>query len=289
MGIFDSLFGGGGQDTVTINSGSTADPFIKQKAQENYGFAEDLTSMPYQPFAGTRLAPTSADTQRSYDLLRGGSGTYKPYLDNAAGMFQGAAGGVTPQMMASYLNPFIGEVTSRASDEVMRNAGIAKRQNTQKAVSTGNYGGSRHGVVESELNRDAIRAIADMTANVNMQGWNTALTAGQNDLNRMLSAGTGMTSLGTAAQRGVLQDAAAASAAGQEQEGKVQAGLDIDYADYMRQYAFPFDMLQFRQSLLTGQPANTNTWTQQPVQSPSVAGQVGGLALTLPLLIQMLG
>lgn len=285
MGIFDDLFGGR-RENVTVTNTTTPDPFVKAEASENYNLAKGLTSQPYQPYGRSRVSPFSDTKLKAFDMIEGNVGAYKPFLDTSSALTRGAAEGITPTMMNQYLNPFMDEVVSRSGDEIMRNLGIINRRNTQTAVNTGNYGGSRHGVVEAESNRNALRAIADMTATMGAAGWDKALAANQTDMARRIQAAQQLLAMGSTAQAAGLRDAAAVGAIGSEEEAQAQKGLDIDYADFLRQYAYPFDMLKFRQDLLAGSPQNPSTATTTPQLQPSVGGQIIGLGLTLPQLLQ---
>ena len=291
MGIFDSLFGGGSNNnTQTSIQTPTVDPFIKKEGQENYEIGKALTSQSYQPFTGNRTADFSADKTGAFDLIRKSTGSFKPYLDAATSMTGTASAGVTPEMLQRHMNPYTQEVIDRSADEILRSSGIINRGNTQKAVNTGNYGGSRHGVVEAENNRNTLRAIADMTAATTSKAYESALSAGQTDLARMIQAAQAMAGFGNINQAGQLRDAAAVGSIGSEVEAKDQRGLDIAYQDYMRQYAYPFDMLKYRQDLLAGNATPPTQTTVSPAaQGPSVAGQVIGLGLTLPQLLQAFG
>jgi hypothetical protein len=288
MGIFDDLFGGN-REPVRVEQTQTPDPWVRGQAMENYDLTKGLTSKPYQPYGGTRVSPFSDTKLKAFDMIEGGAGSYKPFYDSAGMMTKEASGVITPSMMQAYLNPFMDEVVSRGSDEIMRNRGIINRQNTQRAVSTGNYGGSRHGVVESENNRNALRAIADMTSTMGAAGWDKAITANQTDLARKIQAAQQLMAMGTGTQAAGLRDAAAVGAIGAEEEAQAQKGLDIDYEDYLRQYAFPFDMLKYRQDMLAGNASTPSSATTAPTLQPSVAGQLLGIGLTLPQLLQALG
>lgn len=99
------------------------------------------------------------------------------------GLTQTAAEG-----MATYQNPYEDQVV-QASMRDIGNQGL-KMQNTlgAQATAAGAFGGSRHGIAESELAKGTQQQMLDQAARLRQQGFNTALGASQADMASQLGA-----------------------------------------------------------------------------------------------------
>ena len=119
-------------------------------------------NVPMQQVAG--FSPTQqAAMQQAYQ----GIGAYQPFLD-AAQQTQAAALGTTgagvqalgqmnfdPNRAQAFMDPYQQAVTQEALKEVDRQAAMASNQLAGKAVQAGAFGGSRFGLQQSELARNA--------------------------------------------------------------------------------------------------------------------------------------
>lgn len=163
--------------------------------------------------------------------------------------------------MSTYQNPFTQQVVDRAVGDIGRTAAIQTDLNRANAAKAGAFGGARHGLVDAATNAEAQRAMGDLSAQLNMQGFNTAAQLAQGDIsNRMagasgLLAGAGtLGNLGTAGfnmgntiqnqqwQQGLAQ-----------QEAK-QRGYDDAAAMFYGYANSPLAYLQTLTSALSGSP-----------------------------------
>jgi hypothetical protein len=119
-------------------------------------------NVPMQQVAG--FSPTQ---QAAMMQAYGGIGAYQPFLD-AAQQTQAAALGTTgagvqalgqmnfdPNRAQAFMDPYQQNVTNEALKEVDRQAAMASNQLAGKAVQAGAFGGSRFGIQQSELARNA--------------------------------------------------------------------------------------------------------------------------------------
>ena len=119
-------------------------------------------NVPKQQVAG--FSPTQqAAMQQAYQ----GIGAYQPFLD-AAQQTQAAALGTTgagvqalghmnfdPNRAQAFMDPYQQNVTNEALKEIDRQAAMAQNQLAGKAVQAGAFGGSRFGLQQSEMARNA--------------------------------------------------------------------------------------------------------------------------------------
>ena len=173
--------------------------------------------------------------------------------------------------MATYQNPFTQQVTDRAIADVGRTTAMQQEANKAAAARAGAFGGSRQGLVEAETNAASQRAIGDLSANLGMQGFNTAAQLAQGDIANQFTGASGMLSgagtlqnLGTGGfnMANTLQQQQAAQGLMQQQ---MQQQL---LSDAMGQfYGFansPLNYAQLMQNTIGGSPlANNQTSTSQ--------------------------
>ena len=180
MGLFD-------QSTTTVPTTTTTSPppYVVEGAKENYEIAKGLTDQPYTPYEGARIAEFTPDQTNAFDLVRSGVGEYGPLLENATSLAGKAGGGIPGVDISQYMNPFTDEVINSVRDEMMRTGGIQRVGVRNRAHAAGGYGGARHGVVEAEQLRNEGRTIADMIAQLKMQGYDRATGLASADLERM--------------------------------------------------------------------------------------------------------
>ena len=118
--------------------------------------------VPQQQVAG--FSPTQTGAM---NLAQQGIGAYQPFLD-AAQQTQAAALGTTgagvqalgqmdfdPARAQAFMDPYQQNVTQEALKEIDRQAAMASNQLAGKAVQAGAFGGSRFGLQQSELARNA--------------------------------------------------------------------------------------------------------------------------------------
>lgn len=91
--------------------------------------------------------------------------------------------------IGQFFNPFTSEVTARTMGDMDRARMTALNDVGAQATRAGAFGGDRHGLVEATVNSDFVRDAGNMAAGLNMQGFNTALGAGQQQQQQQIAAG----------------------------------------------------------------------------------------------------
>ena len=156
--------------------------------------------------------------------------------------------------MPTYMNPYIDQVIGRTGQDIARQTAQQLNAVGGEAAMSGAFGGSRHGLVESEVMSEAQRNIGDISAQLRAQGFDTAAGLSAQDIANMQQAqalGQGqqanyMQAINQAAGLGqqgyeLAQSAVADQAAAGQQQRSIQDAL-------MRSTAGMFDAR-------TGQPA----------------------------------
>jgi hypothetical protein len=86
--------------------------------------------------------------------------------------------------ISQYMNPYLQGALQPQIDEARRQAEITRMQDASRLTSAGAYGGSRQAIMESELNRNLLSNLANITG----QGYNTAYNNAVNQFNTMNEA-----------------------------------------------------------------------------------------------------
>lgn len=94
----------------------------------------------------------------------------------AAGAYNQALAGPN---VGAFFNPFQQQVLGNTMNDIGSAQQQAMGQLGAQATAAHAFGGSRHGVAEAQTNQNFIKQLADTSANMNMQGWNSALGAAQ--------------------------------------------------------------------------------------------------------------
>lgn len=98
-------------------------------------------------------------------------------------VFQQAAGAYNTALQGpninQFMNPFTQNVINRTAADIGTAQQMGMNQLGAQAQAARAFGGSRHGVAEAQTNAGFIKQLADTSANLNMQGFNTALGAAQ--------------------------------------------------------------------------------------------------------------
>ena len=278
--------------------------------------AERLKSplnVPLQEVAS--LSPTQVSAM---NLAQQGIGSFQPFLQAAqaaqtAGLGTIGAGAQTvagaqfeptQQRIQQFMDPYQQSVTQEALKEIDRQQQIAENRLAGQAVRAGAFGGSRFGVAQSELARNAAdlksrRIFEDLSRNF-QQAQAAARAANQQRLQAgqvfgqlgRATSGIGGAMAGLGAQQQALQgrDVGQLLGIGGLQQAQAQRQLDVNTANLAAIENAPFQQLSAGAGILQQLPgigggsqvvaplAQTNPYLQ-------AAGAVGALGTGLGALI----
>ena len=258
--------------------------------------------VPQQQVAG--FSPTQTGAM---NLAMQGIGAYKPFLD-AAQQTQAAALGTIgagvqalgqmqfdPARAQAFMDPYQQAVTQEALKEVDRQAAMAQNQLAGKAVQAGAFGGSRFGLQQSELARNAAdlksrRIFEDLSRNyqqaqsaaqaANTQRMQQAQQFGQ--LGQMTSGiGGAMAGIGAQTQQLGQSDVNQLMGIGGMQQQLAQRGFDVNTANVAAMENAPFQRLSAGAGIM-GQllPGGAGTQVVAPFAQTNPYAQAAGLLAT---------
>ena len=264
------------------NLSSWAGPYVTGML----GKGQALSEMPYQAYQGPLTAGASGLQQKAFETAGG--------LQTPAAVNQAAqtAGDITGQMRGlagtqfgadtfgtqqaqQYMNPYLQASLDPQIAEARRQAQITNLANMSKLTQAGAYGGGRQAIMQSEADRN----LASNLANITGQGYNTAYqqamaqfnadqarkqqaqqfgaTYGLQALQGALGGAQAQGSLGAQQSQIGLQNLAQQAALGQQQRGIESEGIAADKAQFEEARDYPYKMVQYQQSLLSGLPLQT--------------------------------
>lgn len=155
--------------------------------------ANDAFTQNQAPGAATsQFAPATTGTaqqpniyQQAANYLTGGGTAAQNAINTFSNVPTVAAG------MATYQNPYTQQVVDRSIADIGRTTAMQQEANKAAAARAGAFGGSRQGLVEAETNAASQRAIGDLSANLNLQGFNTAAQLAQGDIANQFTGASG--------------------------------------------------------------------------------------------------
>ena len=245
---------------------SWAGPYVT----EMLGRGQALAGLPYQAYMGP-LTPgqstlqdtafqglgalqTPTTAQTTYDPMSfTGAGYAAPTAQQAAAGEMGAYTPASGNVVQQYMTPYLQGALQPQYDAATRQALIAQQALQSQYGKAGAYGGSRQAVADAELARGAL----DRMANITGQGYQTAFEQAQQQFNaeqaRQMAAAN-------QAQRYGLDVLGAQRTGGAEQRAIEQQGIGADIAQFEQERDYPYKQIQFMQSLLQGQPLETQSY-----------------------------
>ena len=224
------------------------------------------------------VAPTSAITQEA-QALRGGLGSFAPFLATAATQ-AGQAGQFTgPTAYQQFMSPYQRDVidTTLAEFDVQAKKGIPSI--AAQAVGRGVLGGGREGVVRSEYQQASDRNRAALQAQLLQSGFGQAQQAAQQAFANQQALAQQQQQLATQAPALFGQQISALGALGTQQQAQEQALRSADQQLAFAQQNQPLNLAQqYGQGvmgLISGYPAQFQTQstpTPSPLQTALGAG-----------------
>ena len=233
-----------------------------------------------------------------------GIGAYQPFLD-AAGTTQSAALGTTgagvqalgqmnfdPSRAEAFMDPYQQAVTNEALKEIDRQAAMAQNQLAGQAVKAGAFGGSRFGLQQSELARNAHdlksrRIFEDLSRNY-QQAQSAAQAANQQRLQQgsafgqlgQMTSGIGGAMAGLGAQTQALgqQDVSQLMGIGGMQQQLAQTGLNVGYQNQLALQNAPYQQLSSAAGILQQlSPQVMGQQTTSPLPQTNPFAQAAGM------------
>lgn len=278
-----------GGERSTVTSQQTLDPFIQEALQRNVMAAQQVASLPFQPFGGPRIAGFRPVEQQGFDI------TQQAVANRVGSQQLGAATQAAQQAaafgpeqfqqnVAGFMSPFQQNVIDATMARL--ESARARREADTRAQLAGSraFGNTRRGVFEASLASSESRNMAEVLANLQQQGFAQAAGLAAGLPGQRLQASQQLAALGPQALAQEQAFAGMLGGVGQQQRGMAQQNLDLAFRDFAEQRQFPVEQLRILQSGMAGLPPVTSTrqTTNQPGDgflgtAGDIVGILGGL------------
>ena len=267
-----SFFGGGGgggsaPPSTTTNFVREA-PGIEERKLEMMDIARQVASKPIN-LPDYQVAGLGALEQQGINNIQSGIGA--PTVQAGINSVQAASAPIGAAQINQYLNPYQSYVTN----EIGRQAQIMGNQLGSQAINAGAFGGGREGVQQAELQGRALTAMGT----AQQQGFDTALSAAQNQQRVGLQGGQLMGQLGAGQQQMAQADVNQLMAAGGVQRQLAQSALDAQRQSTLQQQYEPYQRAEFLSNLYAAGPKSQSGITMGTAPGTSPLAQAVGTGL----------
>jgi len=236
---------------VTTQVNETKLPaWVEAASQENYGLAKQVASRPFEQYQGQRVAGESPLTQQGYGMAQAGSGA-NPLYDESAGLYRQAAG---PLDIARFLNPYTSEVESRSianAERSLQHNLLGVDDASRKARA---FGGSKAAIERGVTRAEGTRGIGDLSAQLRLQGFNTATDTALKDRAGIQASAAGLGNVAQGKDASWLQQLQSLFMGGQQQQAYGQKVIDSDMAKWGEARNAPVEDLNIRLAALGMSP-----------------------------------
>ena len=247
--------------------------------------AESLNQ--YQPFQGQRLAQSGdfQDIVDSRNMVRDVANRGLPELDEAISGMRDISrrGQFTGQVAQDYMNPYMEQVVDRQKQAAIQDFNRMGAARAADAVNAGAFGGSRQAVADYLAEEGLQQQLGDIDAAGREAAFRDARSAFETDRSVGMTGLGQLATMGGSRRAGDIQNAQLLEGIGKAQLGEQQAGLDMNYQDFLTQQNFNKDQLGFLSNILQGVPIQPNReianfQNYNPMQQALGAG-IAGLGL----------
>lgn len=277
-----------GSNTTTQTSSTSLPDYIQPYVQDLLGMSQTAAHQPYTANPNQQVADTTAATNQANSLITGIANAGTPAgITNAQTTLQGIAGyqptSIANADLSKYMSPYTQQVLDVQKQQASQDFQEQQAGRDSAAVQAGAFGGSRQALVNSEAQRNLNTQLQGIEATGLNTAYNNATNLFQNDQSNQLqanqlgiNAANAEGNLAGNANTLALQNAAALSGVGTQQQTQQQNVLNAQNTEWQRQNNYPAAQAGLYASLLNGtyQP-QTSTSTTTP--APSLISQLLGL------------
>ena len=247
-------------------------PFISDIFGKAQAIQEQREEEGFQAFPGPLQAQFDPAQTRAFEQIEQVTGATQPLFDEATTLAREATRSPTdPQEVASFMNPFLRNVTDIQKREAQRIGDVEEQQLAAQAAQAGAFGGSRAAILEAERQRNLAQQLDDIEARGLAASYQDAQQRLANQRAREAAGATQLASLGSAIPAQQLKELGALSGVGAARQTQAQRGIDLARQEFEAEEAFPLRTLQEFSSILRGfpiEPTRTTTKEQFSAAQP---------------------
>ena len=247
-------------------------PFISDIFGKAQAIQEQREEEGFQAFEGPLQAQFDPAQTRAFEQIEQLPGATQPLFDEATTLAREATRSPTdPQEVASFMNPFLRNVTDIQKREAQRIGDVEEQQLAAQAAQAGAFGGSRAAILEAERQRNLAQQLDDIEARGLAASFQDAQQRLANQRSREGAGAAQLAALGSAIPAQQLKELGALSGVGAARQTQAQRGIDLARQEFEAEEAFPLRTLQEFSSILRGfpiEPTRTTTEKQFSAAQP---------------------
>jgi hypothetical protein len=286
----------------TVTQKTELPAWLEGITKQNLALADQIASRPYEAYGGNLVAGFAPEQEQAFAMAQRQAGSTMPLYQTAAQTATGMTGYQAPSFLqgdvSQYLNPYISQVENRAISRGQEALQQNLNQISAQAARSGAFGGSRQAIQEGVAQAEAAKNVADLSAQLRMQGYTDAAGRLENDLARQmagsqvqLQAAGMLPGIAQAQQQAALTDTATIESIGAQRQALEQAQLQDQYSRFMEERNYPIEMLNLRLGATSATPygsTQTRTQTGGPQGSSFLTG-LGAAATGVSMLSSLAG
>tara|TARA_R110001632_G_scaffold10761_1_gene39439 strand:+ start:714 stop:1751 length:1038 start_codon:yes stop_codon:yes gene_type:complete len=229
-------------------SESTLSNWAGEYVTDMLGKGRALSETPYEAYQGPLTAGASGLQSQAFQgagnlqIPQAGMGTFTPQSYTDEGVAQ------------QYMNPFLEQMLTPQLAELQRQADRLRIEQAGRLTNAGAYGGGRQAVMESELNRNLLDEMSQLTG----QAYTSAYDRGATQFNNEQQRGIAAQNLTNKYGFDVLQRLEDLGLTQRNIEGQ---GIEADRAEFDKELQFPYQQVNYQRSLLQGLPVASKDYT----------------------------
>ena len=268
---------------------------------EMLGRGRGLSEQQYDPYMGPLTAGTNQLQDQAFSGIAGL--TLSDPTNQAAQGYDNVGGNFdfnrwNGDWAEQYMNPYVDQALQPQLDEVRRQSEIERINNAGRMTQAGSFGGGRQAIMESEMDDNMLRLMGELTGEGYRNAYDTAFSGFTSDEGRRLDTQKAESDVGLQAlrQQGELGSQMTRDqmgiydqllGAGDTRRDILQQGMDADKAQFEEERMWPYEQVQFMQSLLQKMPLEAqnkySTGSSQFQDFASGASGIGSILSSLGL------
>jgi hypothetical protein len=274
-GFTNNAVTGTQNQTQNQNGSSGPEAWMRSEGQRLYETAG--TPQPYQSYGGERVAELGPDSLAAIERIRA-INPNSPDLGTARGVLDSirtADANDPNKTIQDRMNPYIGSVLDATLRRMGEQYDKVKLGNEASATMSGAFGDARHGIVDSEANRNHERDAGDATNRAYSEGWDKAQNQENTVMSRLMAIPGLYQSLSAADLGQKTGLANILDQFGQREQTIQQAKDNVGYSDFNDARNWNTNQIANYLKLLGAVPHSTDTTSSGSSSGNTVGNTVG--------------
>ena len=274
---------GGGSKSVPTSSTTKLPAWVEEGGKDLFEGGKEFAARDYPSYpTGERVVPFTPDQQAGFEATRGNVGSWGPAYGSAYGGAGASAMPVSPEDIERYMNPFTDEVIKSTLEQMNRQFGRDKIDRHAGLSRSGSYlNEDRRRELDRSAREGESRVMSETIARMKSQGFDKAIGQANTERGRTAEASRMFAALAPLRQQMGAGDALQLGASGAVQQAQDQSTKNLDFEEFMKEFSYPQEQINWLMGLLRGTPYETSTTGKTAVGTANPWAQGIGMASSL--------